>query len=108
MSERNFPTIGLILIINVVVMFVEYSLFQNFGGLYTSSGEDEAILIFAFICLIVMALISVNFIITLIISMTKKEFESINKLTAVITLITIFLLLFQLFISFLAFAGAFS
>lgn len=107
MSERNFPTIGLILIINVVLMFVEYSLFQNFGGLYTSSGEDETILIFAFICLIVMALISVNFIITLIISMTKKEFESINKLTAIITLITIFILLLQLFISFLAFTGAF-
>lgn len=106
MSERNFPTIGLVLIINAVVMFVEYTMFQNFGGLYISSGEDETILIFAFICLIVMALISVNFIITLIISMAKRGFESINKVTAVITLITIILLLLQLFISFLSFAGA--
>lgn len=107
MSERNFPSIGLVLIINVIIMYVEYTMFQSFGGRFETL-EEEIFLVFAFISLVVMALISVNFIITSIMSIKGNGFESVYKVVSILTLIIILVFLLQLFVNFIGFTGAFA
>ncbi|TFF97876.1 MAG: hypothetical protein EU547_03145 [Promethearchaeota archaeon] len=106
MSERNFPNIGIILIINVILMYVQFTIFTNIGPA-ASSSDEPIFAIMAFFGLCIMFLISVNFIIILIKSMGSKGFESINKAVAIITLISVLATMFQLFLLFLMYIGAF-
>jgi len=106
MSERNFPSIGLVLIINVILMYLEFTLFQTFGSRFETV-EEETLLIFTLISLVVLALISVNFIITSIKSIKGTGFESINKVVSILTLIIIVIFMLQLFLNFMGYVGAF-
>ncbi|TFG05413.1 MAG: hypothetical protein EU536_02280 [Promethearchaeota archaeon] len=106
MSERSFSNITGTMIINAIILYVEFTLFQYFGA-FIPGADNPMYAIFTFIALINIVLIALNFILTVVKSKKGEISQKLDKKVAIITLITVFILLFQLFLTFFMYIGIF-
>ncbi|MFO7794799.1 MAG: hypothetical protein ACQERB_03570 [Promethearchaeati archaeon] len=106
MSERNFAPITAIMIINAIILYIEFTLFQYFGEFIYGS-DNPMFAIFTFIALINILLIALNFIFTLVKSNKGELSQKLDKKVFILTLITVFILLFQLILAFIVYTGVF-
>jgi len=104
MSERNLAPITAIMIINAIILYIEFTLFQYFGELIYAT-DDPMPAIFTFIALINIVLIALNFIFTLVKSNKGELSQKLDKKVFILTLITVFILLFQLILTFIVYTG---
>jgi len=104
MSERELSAITSIMIINAIILYIEFVLFQMFAGFFH---DNLFYAIFTFISLINMILIILNFILTLNKIRKEEVSQKLNKTGSSITIIIVIFLLFELIITFLYYAGLF-
>ncbi|MBD3215590.1 MAG: hypothetical protein GF311_23470 [Candidatus Lokiarchaeota archaeon] len=107
MSEQNIQKIGIMVVINVIALYVYFTLFNAFITTYTTV-DDETVIILIILSLIPMILVLINFILVTIGSIKEGGYDNLIKKVAIITLIVILILIFLIIIYMLINIGAFN